>query len=314
MGRLQSVIFDDAWPVIYTTSMYDYSQADAYANETSFVWFINKHVKLDPDFKLSWRPSSDDRTKVHTFSQCNNATECKPVRWDVCKLVPTNHRDKNSADVKQPMIAAFTKNIFQTFVYSVSPVGIDKKFEKFKQRVPEARLITKTSCNLHTAARIAAQRAMSSYIWLVDLDIELPDDFEFDYQPEGGKMYTWNAMVNGKSVVTDAVRLIDRRSLRMPLHEIEKTHTNLDAGTLNVTSDPYSTWVRFFVETIRALSTDSELPSTDNIVKLHRFASRGIKNGTEFYNNFKDDPTYVFDVVSSPATINEYHEYFKKSK
>lgn len=306
---LQSFIFSQEWPILNTSSMNDYTQAEEFADTAPFVWFVNKHITIDEGFNFSWRPSHNHRNMVHSFPQCNNKKECKPIRWDVCKLVPTRVAPVDM--IKQDVIAAFTKNIFQVFAYSTSSVNIDRKFAALRQIAPEARLVTKKNCNLHHAAALVAPRAMSSYVWLVDLDLQLPEKFAFDYEPAGGSMYTWSASAYGVTTETDAIRLIDRRALRTPLHELSKVPTGLQAGMLRVATDPMGTWIRYFVDSIRALAANRELPDATHAGNMTRFASRAITNASAFFDKFSDDPEYVFGVLTSPATIAEYYEYFK---
>lgn len=313
---MKSRIFND-WPIIRTSSMYDYDQVNGYADVASYVWIVNKHIKLDDTFNLNWRPSDTERNKVHTFPQCNNTVERRPLRWDVCKLVPTSGRLKMpEPEIRQGIIAAYNKNIFQIFAYSMSPAGINAKFKKLQQRIPEARLVTTTACNLHAAKMIIASKVTSTYVWLVDLDVEIAADFDFDFEPTEQKMYCWQTISNvtNKPLFTDSIRLVSRRILATPLTDMPKEKVLAIAGTLNEMSDPLTAWSRSFIATIQNLVASCNFinESRCDSIKDQRLGSyviQGHDDAQEFFDNHSDNNMKLYHAITNMKALSDQ---FKK--
>lgn len=97
----------DNTPVIETENLLDFSQADKYQNQFSYVWFKNKNEDIRPDFDWSWRPDSTEIRSIYNF--VSYVGESTTVRsYNVLKLVPTNPKYRTGKEITSLVPASYS--------------------------------------------------------------------------------------------------------------------------------------------------------------------------------------------------------------
>jgi len=293
------------WPIIRTSKMEDFSQADKYADNVPYVWLVNTNYKVKEDFPFSWRPPADKMFHIHSFPRCVERTR-QPIKWDMVRLVPTSSRKRIEKEIKQPIIASLNKNKSQMFSYSFDDRASMRKL-KTQHAVWSELQVIKNTTGFTPLYKTVGRRALTDFVWLFDIDFKFGKGFDLDFvPPNNDSVYMWKTNTTAHSIAhpTGAVMFVPRNLLRTGFNASDIQVVDEIAGTLNATADPFRTWSRAFRTAVNYTANDITYTDSDAIIQaslnadsgnLKRYVRKGTQAGIEFANEFGNDQSRLAD-------------------
>lgn len=278
------------WPVIETSNMDSYELADLYKDKVPYVWFVNPAYKVQEDFNWGFRPEDNVRFNIHSFPRCFSKSK-KPVNWDVVKLVPTDPITRITEEVKQRIISSFVDFEYPIYNYSFNDkFSVKKLLERPKNQ--QYRLI-KSRKSLSDILLNLNLDYIDDYVWLVDIDVEINENFYFDFQPDASDTI-YMFMLDHKStniVYSDCNLILVPRKYILSLQnslpmKIKYKEVDIIAGSVDDMSDPKKAWERAF--STSSLLIQNKFPNSNKKLKNKILASYISQNSSRIHDYIRD--------------------------
>jgi hypothetical protein len=278
------------WPVIETSDMEVYDLANSYKDSAPYVWFVNPKYKIQENFNWRFRPSDDNKFNIHSFPRCFSKSK-KPINWDAVKLVPTNPQTRVHSEVKQRIISSFVDTEYPVYTYSFNDKSSVKKLLE-RPKDQQHRLI-KSKKSLSDILLNLNLDYIDEYVWLVDIDVSVNQDFYFDFIPDtSDTIYMFKVDHKSTSVVYGdySLILVPRKyilSLQNSLTiKIKHKEVDIIAGILDDISDPKKAWERAFSTAAQLIQ--GGFPNKDKKLKNKILAEYISQNGSRINDYIRD--------------------------
>jgi len=154
-----------------------YSKKLASKINTKMFWFLPAHIGISRDILKFQIPQWDSEYVHHQL-----------IDYDNLFLIPKAHNytddqfEKNFFNnVKFVEFGIFYKKIYDVFFLSYGEPYAEKNYQNLLKKHPYAKRIRGVS-GIHKAHKHAALESSTDFLWVVDADAELTDDFNFDYE------------------------------------------------------------------------------------------------------------------------------------
>ena len=301
-----------SWPVVLTDDMDDLTQADAYQNQSPYVWLINKNYQIVESFNYNFFPEEENRLKTHSFPRCGKRTK-RPLNFRAAKLVPTTITKDRDIEVKQPNIASYGDPGFVIIHAFNDPLAV-KKLKTFDQHEIVYQLVKRHS-NFKDFFMNINTDYVGDFVWIVDVDFKPNKNFHFDFIPkDDNTVYFYK-------VHHDSNKLIyaDRSAMLVPVSYIidyQKGNTSKykfrtvdePAGILADASNPLKTWARAYSLTMQLINNDL---GNVNKKEKNRILETMLGSTNEYVKDACNAATQDMDNTSSK---DEQIEHFKNSQ
>jgi hypothetical protein len=189
------------YPIHLTTDTSDYSLVRPYAADHEFVWLVDKNIKTLNTFP--WHFNPDEKDCVHLFPYVHKRSK-KPIDWGHVRLIPTRintDKFKQHRHICAEYDVYQGKEKFDVFFSGDKNTGTwDQVISKF----PDARPVS--------SHKEAQEKSTTDMFWYVPDDVEILDNFSFDYEPDDWSLDYIHVFANGRMDQFDGIVLFPKNA------------------------------------------------------------------------------------------------------
>ena len=190
----------DKYPIHYTDDVDDLSQIEQYAEQSDYVWLIDKNIELYRSFPL-WLKVSKNKDQTYMFPYVYKKSK-RVMSWKKVQLVPTKVTDTKK--VTLPHICGeydvyMGKNLFDVFFIGNKETGT---WEKLINKLPHAIAVD--------SYQEAIRNSQTDMFWVVWDDLIVDDKFNFNYVPDEWSFKYPHVFANNKLEQFDGICLMPK--------------------------------------------------------------------------------------------------------
>ena len=190
----------DKYPIHYTDDVDDLSQIEQYAEQSDYVWLIDKNIELYRSFPL-WLKVSKNKDQTYMFPYVYKKSK-RVMSWKKVQLVPTKATDTKK--VTLPHICGeydvyMGKNLFDVFFIGNKETGT---WEKLINKLPHAIAVD--------SYQEAIRNSQTDMFWVVWDDLIVDDKFNFNYVPDEWSFKYPHVFANNKLEQFDGICLMPK--------------------------------------------------------------------------------------------------------
>ena len=189
------------YPIHLTTDTSDYSLVRPYAADHEFVWLVDKNIKTLNTFP--WHFNPDEKDCVHLFPYVHKRSK-KPIDWGHVRLIPTRintDKFKQHRHICAEYDVYLGKEKFDVFFSGDKNTGTwDQVISKF----PDAQPVS--------SHKEAQEKSTTDMFWYVPDDVEILDNFSFDYEPDDWSLDYIHVFANGRMDQFDGIVLFPKNA------------------------------------------------------------------------------------------------------